>query len=285
MSLKEELCRSAYKAGGSFKTRDARVQHVERFAVWLKGANIQIKSIEHIKAKHLRDFSRARLDEGIKPRTIANEMASLRGVLRHEGRHQLVALPELSNKSLGLGGQSRVGSKTALTPERVDELVAFIIDEGIRAIIFLEQALGLRGEEAVKSGKSLKTWAKDLKMGRPVRVIYGTKGGRPRTVFVFDRERAVEAVEVALKIAATRGGKLIDKPNEKTAMGRYSRQMHAAGFRGKESGHALRYQFAHDQFHGYLEQGLSRGEALSAVAMDLGHGDGRGRWVSNTYLL
>ncbi|ECE8762116.1 DNA-binding protein, partial [Salmonella enterica subsp. enterica serovar Indiana] len=33
----------------------------------------------------------------------------------------------------------------------------------------------------------------------------------------------------------------------------------------------------------YLAQGFSRKEALAMVAMDLGHGDGRGRYVAQVY--
>ncbi|ESA61313.1 integrase family protein [Escherichia coli 1-182-04_S4_C2] len=32
-----------------------------------------------------------------------------------------------------------------------------------------------------------------------------------------------------------------------------------------------------------LAQGFSEKEALAMVAMDLGHGDGRGRWVKQIY--
>lgn len=88
----------------------------------------------------------------------------------------------------------------------------------------------------------------------------------------------------AIKVAEIRGGKLIDKPNEKSAMSFYTRQMRNAGFVGKESPHSNRYAFAQVQLHGYLSQGFSRGEALALVSLDLGHGDGRGRWVERVYL-
>ncbi|EBR1501129.1 hypothetical protein BWL71_07590 [Salmonella enterica] len=40
---------------------------------------------------------------------------------------------------------------------------------------------------------------------------------------------------------------------------------------------------AQDAIHHYLAQGFSRKEALAMVAMDLGHGDGRGRYVAQVY--
>lgn len=282
--INKELGKAAHAVGGSFKTRDARIMHVRMFSSFLKAKNIRIEKIAHIKAKHIRAFVQARLGDGIQPRTLQNELASLRGVLRHVGRDKLSDLPELSNKMLGLGGASRAGKKTALKPERATQLTEGVADIGVRACISLEQALGLRREEAVKSFKSLHSWQRQLLAGRPVRVIYGTKGGRPRFVHPFNVERALIAVTEAIKVVKAYGV-LINKKDEKSAMRLYSRQMHKAGFRGFESGHALRYQFAHDQFAGYLQQGLTRGEALAATSLDLGHGDGRGNYVKRVYLL
>ncbi|MGH8040453.1 MAG: hypothetical protein ACREPN_00220 [Rudaea sp.] len=48
--------------------------------------------------------------------------------------------------------------------------------------------------------------------------------------------------------------------------------------------HALRYAFAHDQYRRYRAEGFSNREALAALSKDLGHGDGRGRWVKSVYL-
>ncbi|MBQ3300601.1 MAG: hypothetical protein IJH04_00345 [Eggerthellaceae bacterium] len=48
--------------------------------------------------------------------------------------------------------------------------------------------------------------------------------------------------------------------------------------------HALRYTFAHDQYRLYRAEGSSHRETLAALSKDLGHGDGRGRWVKIVYL-
>ncbi|SPX19995.1 DNA-binding prophage protein [Escherichia coli] len=64
------------------------------------------------------------------------------------------------------------------------------------------------------------------------------------------------------------------------------------GLTGKYSPHSLRYAWAQDDIRRYLAQddirrylaqGFSEKEALAMVAMDLGHGDGRGRWVKQVY--
>lgn len=45
----------------------------------------------------------------------------------------------------------------------------------------------------------------------------------------------------------------------------------------------MRYTWAQDAVQYSLTQGFSRKEALAMVAMDLGHGDGPGRYASQVY--
>jgi hypothetical protein len=49
-------------------------------------------------------------------------------------------------------------------------------------------------------------------------------------------------------------------------------------------GHALRYAWAREHMDAYLAEGIPIGEAMARTSMDLGHGDGRGRWVKMVYL-
>lgn len=55
------------------------------------------------------------------------------------------------------------------------------------------------------------------------------------------------------------------------------------GLTGAYSPHSLRYAWAQDAIRHYLAQGFSRKETLAMVAMDLGHGGGRGRYVAQMY--
>jgi site-specific recombinase XerD len=282
-TLREQLQNAAFDAGGSFKTREGRQLTVARFHGFLKARNIQIRSIEQIKGKYIRDYVDARLGEGIGKRTLQNEVTALRCTLRSAGRIKIAE--QIDNKALGISGATRDGTKLAMTDTRMMNLrsTALALDAGVCACIDLQRALGLRAEEAVKACKSLDSWATQLKLGKPVHVIFGTKGGRPRLVNPADRERAAEAVHAAQKLASHQSGVLINKPDEKSAMHRYKNVMSAAGFTGKESGHALRYAFAQDQIKAYLLLGYSKQEALALTSTDLGHGDGRGRYIAQVY--
>lgn len=289
MSIRNEMAKLASDGGGSNKTRADRIKIVRHIVdiLHLK-KNIQVRTVQQLKVKHIEQYISHRLAEGISRRTLQNEMAALRKVLTQAGREDFARHERLTNKSLQLAGDSREGSKHAISPAKYNEVLRIALqrDKGMAAALMLARTLGLRSEEAVQSAKSLDTWALALKEGRDsIHVIFGTKGGRPRSVFIHDSMRAdvVRAIQFALKVAATNGGKLIDKPTLKSAMDRFHNEVRAIGLVGADAPHSLRYAFARDQIKNYEANGLSHAEALAATACDLGHGDGRGRYVERVY--
>lgn len=158
------------------------------------------------------------------------------------------------------------------------------MDAGLTAVLMLERALGLRSAEAIQAGPSLDTWARQLREGERVTVVFGTKGGRPRESLPADFAQAIEAVEAARRVAAEHGGKLIAAGTLRQAMTWYRNHMHrritaATGF----AGHALRYSYAVDRLAAYAADGYSLEEARALTSIDLGHGDGRGRYVQSVY--
>jgi integrase len=251
-------------------------------------SKIEIRTPAQIKVKHIEAYVAHRLEEGLSLRSLQNEMAAIRSVLIESGREQFVNQDRLSNKNLGLSGASRQGTKTAITNEKYTTVLAAAMerDEGVAAGIQLARELGLRAEEAVQATKSLPTWAKHLNQGKStIRVIFGTKGGRPRDVTIFpeNRNAVVSAVNFALEISNKQNGNLINKPNLKKAMDRFHNESRTLGLKGKESPHSLRYAFAQDQLARYELHDYSRKEALAAVSCDLGHGDGRGWYIEHVY--
>ncbi|WP_129648590.1 hypothetical protein [Peristeroidobacter agariperforans] len=47
--------------------------------------------------------------------------------------------------------------------------------------------------------------------------------------------------------------------------------------------HSARYAFAEERMRVYRDVGSSEREARAATSLDLGHGDGRGRYVASIY--
>lgn len=286
--LSKQLVTLARQGGGSFKTVSDRSKIASRFSERLATLNIQIRDVSHIKTKHIENYIRSRQVENISSRTLQNEMAALRSILSQGGRNVLAnpAHEKLSNQALNISGASREGTKVAISDERLKEIISTVSekDRGIALGIQLARYIGLRAEETVQSAKSLKTWRKSLLAGENnVRVVFGSKGGRPRDATIFERDRVVALLNEAIRYVDDNNGKLIDKPTLHQALDRYHNVLRESGMTGIHAPHSLRYAYSQDAVNHHLENGMSRKEAEALVSMDLGHGDGRGDYVARIY--
>jgi len=288
MKLSRKLFVLARQAGGSYKTVHDRINILTRFCEYLKTINVRIQEPKQFKTRHIQSYIQHRLEQGISKRTLQNEMAAFRQVLRQSGRMKLADSPLLTNKALGIDKTCRDGTKSAIPDALYQQILSAARekDEGLAAVLQLARALGLRSEEAVQSVQSLETWLKDLEKGeKKLTVIFGTKGGRDRETLILDREAVRQALVFAIQVASQRKGRLIDKRNLKQAMNHWGHQTRALGLTGKYSPHSLRYAWARDTMKYYMEQeGKSRKEALALTAISLGHGDRRGRYVKQVYM-
>ncbi|EAQ6134482.1 DNA-binding protein [Salmonella enterica] len=281
-----EMKTLAKHCGGSHKMVNDRIHIVQRFDHHLRALNVQIQRVVQIKVRHIESYINERLAQGIGKRTLQNEMASLRAVLQQAGRKQVAEHERLTNKSLGLSGASRNGTRQAITPDHYHHVLetARAKDPGLAAALELARLMGLRSQEAVQSVQSLKTWKQAIERGDTrLTVVFGTKGGRPRETVILDAGAIKKALDNALTVAESRNHRLIDKPDLKSAMDYWHNQATRIGLTGENSPHSLRYAWAQDAIHHYLARGFSKKEALAMVAMDLGHGDGRGRYVAKVY--
>ncbi|MBK0123531.1 integrase domain-containing protein [Pantoea sp. S61] len=286
----KQLVTLARKSGGSFKTVADRSRIAARLAEQMLKLNIQIRDVNHIKTHHIENYVRSRLTDDISKRTLQNEMAALRAILATAGRTKLAdpKHEKLSNDALNLSGASRAGSKTAITDERFHEALALVRskDEGVALAMEIARYLGLRTEEAVQSAKSLKTWQQALARGdERLRVVFGTKGGRPRDTTIVRRDELVRSLKAAVAYSAKHSGKLVDRAGLRSAIDRYRNVAKDAGLTGKDAPHSLRYAYSREATEWHMKNGLSRKEAEAMVSMDLGHGDSRGAYVARIYNL
>ncbi|EDU9481266.1 site-specific integrase [Salmonella enterica] len=284
--LGREMKALAKKAGGSYQTVDNRIHIVQRFSKHLRALNIQIQRVAQIKVRHIECYIQARLAQQIGKRTLQNERAALRSVLQLAGRGQVVEHERLTNKSLGLAGASRNGTNRAITPEYYSKVLEAARDKdaGLVATLELARLMGLRSQEAVQCCQSLKTWKQALERGETrLTVVFGTKGNRPRETVILDTIAVKKTLENALSVAEQRNGRLIDQPGLQQAMNYWRGALAEAELTGTYTPHSLRYAWAQDVIHHYLAQGFSDKEALALTSMDLGHGDGRGRYVVQVY--
>jgi integrase len=283
-TFRKSLVQAALKSPGGTKTIDDRRDVAERLARFCEQNNIQCRDVGHVKEKHLKAYIEHRKATA-GARTLQTEMSHIRRILESANRHQLAHSPRLSNEALGLSGVSRTGTRQACPQALYEQAViaANGRDPAVASCIELQRTFGLRAEEAVQAGKSLSDWQKTLDRGaNKLPVIYGTKGGKLREVYVVDKEKAKAVVARAIK--ARNGRNMIDKPTIAQAMAYYHRETAKVGLTGEYSPHSLRYAYARDCYNDCIKQGMSEENALAFTSLSLGHGDGRGRWLKSVYL-
>jgi hypothetical protein len=250
-----------------------------------------IRAAAQIGGKHLQAFAAHRALQGTKARTRANELSHLRSVLVQIGKQGLARNPAYSNRALGIERGSRIGTKQPLSDEAIRAFqgrMGQLARPGIGETLELQRALGLRAAEAIRAGQTetLSRWQRELREHGRVRVIEGTKGGRPRDARPANLERALAAVGQALSVLeVTQQPYLVTRADGasaslKGAIGVYRNLC----YRAKLQSHAARYAFAQSRVEGYRAEGYSEREARAATSQDLGHGDGRGRYVASVYV-
>jgi hypothetical protein len=286
--MKREIRQAVNAGGGSTLTKIARASSLAQISKILKNdLNIQVKSFEFLKVSHVERLIQHLQARGQSPRTSQNTMAHLRCALREVGREKFASDPRISNKKLGISGASRDGKHRAINLEEI-EMRILKLDDGAAAATRLQMAIGLRAREAIQSSESLKSWLIELEKYDCLTISHGTKGGRTRIVRFITQESkqsALQAIKNAHQAAIKNNGVLIPSKSLQGAARAHLRSMNAAGFQGEESSHALRCTWAQAQYNRYMEMlGGDKKEALSRLSMDLGHGDGRGRYVKQVYL-
>lgn len=272
--------------GGSTLTKTAREHSLDHMLRTLKHMSMRVPSLHELTSKHVEKYIASQKTAGVSDRTLQNRMAHVRTSLRAIDRNKLADSDRLSTKALEIDHASRDGTHRALSQAEYEQAYNAAAERstGFSECLGLMRELGLRAREAVQSVESLKQWEKSLERGAPVRVLHGTKGGRPRDAGAIDPERALKAVKNAIGASKDNQGRLIRSETLQGAMRAFGRHCEAVGLTGEHASHALRCQYAQDRYTQHLEAMGSRKEALAATSLDLGHGDGRGTYVAQVYL-
>lgn len=287
MSLSHDLQKLADRTGGR-ATRSARRTTAKQLAEC--AGKYGIKDIRQIKPKTISRFINSmRDDRGT--RSLQNKMAHVREILREAGRGQMADEKILSNENLGISGGSRIGTHTSITDDVFYEKIEHL-PEDVRLSAELQRALGLRLAETVGAGRRniLERLERDIKReyAQEVHISEQTKGGRSRNTTLSEPqyEKAREVIDRAIKYLEKNQREYLIKGKSntfKSAYDRYSNTMRRAGFEGKISTHSMRYSWAQDRLESYFSDSCDKREARARVAQDLGHGEGRGRWIASVY--
>lgn len=279
----------AINTHGSNLTRQARVRTAMQFVECMYQENLQIRDMESVGVRHIKLFIEMRRAAGDIDRTLQNVMSNMRVMLREIGRHGLAGDPLISNEALGINKASRRGTNTRVSQSADRNILAAAIecDDYIDAAVRLQRQFGLRAQETVRSGPSLLMWEQQLLRGESIHVVAGTKGGRPRFTHPIERDSALEVVRFALEVLRRHDRPdLFPQPSQKQAVKRYQNvwynRLGPASLESATS-QSYRYAYAQDRMLQCLRAGMSKRDVLALAAMDLGHGDGRGRYIRYVY--
>lgn len=274
------------KTAGSRASHQARLSTTRDFFATLEAVGIKIDNFHKVKPDHvLKYFEIKKTDGTYSDRTLANKASYLRTVFNAIAQSKtLKQATDLSNADLGLEKASRAGTHEVMPREQFDAAHA-ALPVGPYEAMSLQRLLGLRAMEAVRCVQSLPQWERQLERGLPVSVRFGTKGGRPRETHPVHREAALAAVRAARAVVKRQEGHLITGGNElRSAVRAYQRALFNVGFKGSQSSHSARYEYARARYEMLRAEGLEPRAAVAVVSMDLGHGDGRTDYVRQVYL-
>jgi len=165
--LKADLERIGYALSGAHLTRQARMATFNTFAKTMRELGLGIRTAKQIGARHLQAFVAHRTALGLKARSLANELSHLRAVLVYVGKQGFVASPACSNRALGIGRGSRIGTKSPMSNAALGVFqgsMAQLGRPGIGATMTLQRELGLRAAEAIRAGQAdtLTRWQHEL---------------------------------------------------------------------------------------------------------------------------
>lgn len=275
----------AKKKGGR-ATRDrmkSTFRQLSKIAKAGRWGNVTPATLTH---KQLAKYVETRVEKGISAHSIQTEVSAIRRALDGVGR-SIDVVKIFTSKSLGVPQCSRKGDGKAVD-EGVYRQALQKADPVTLALMRLQKAVGMRINEVIECRDSLKSWNNVLSLGgSELRVSDGTKGGRVRTVHLQPEARSEAHAAVVAALAVTNGGRKHFFPaakDGKAARGMYADNLENLGLKGENSSHSLRRSFAVRQYLAYVKTGYEHKAALARLSLDLGHGDGRGRWVWNNYL-
>lgn len=278
------------KLGGAKISKVQRKRTCKDFINWCFKKQYVFNSIAEVNVEIVRVYIEFLKDTEITISTQHNRLASIRVAMRALGRDPDIL--GITAKFVGLEPRSRLGTKLPIPDDLLEISIAKAVamnELGFALALRLQRLLGLRGLESLMSISALEKSALEASeiVSNGIRIIKGTKGGRPRITDVIHARanETLKTIQAALVYMHAHGGYLIDggKSGLKSARSKYHRLAKEVGLVGKFAPHSLRYAFATEKIAELRDLGYNRHEAMVLIAKYLGHGPSRARYISSVY--
>jgi len=224
---------------GSFSTQLARRYILHQVGHDLKRAGYRKVKPNEVKNEHAQALVDYWKQKGLSAATIKNRLSHLRWLSKMNGRGREKV--SRSNKKLGVENRVYITNKDKsikLTPEILEK----ISNEYVRMSLKLQEAFGLRREEALKIKPKIADKGDRL-------VLQGSwcKGGRPREIPIITQHQR-DLLEEAKKLAKhTREGSLIPGPRKYIQQAECFKK--ATQRAGIPRTHGLRHAYAQRRYH------------------------------------
>jgi site-specific recombinase XerC len=228
----KQICKHSHE--GSFETRVGRERQLTAIANQLHNLGYRGLQATSLKQKHVQALVDHWLGKNLSPGTIKNRMSCLRWWAEKVNKRAVVAG---SNEFYGIPDRQFV-SDTSKAKDLAEDQLALVKDEHVRMSLRLQQAFGLRREEAIKIQPRWADRGKHLHLKAS-----WTKGGRERTVPIRTQEQQA-LLERAKQLAGV--GALIPRGRTYVEQMRiYERHTANAGL---SKMHGLRHAYAQQRY-------------------------------------
>lgn len=181
----KQMCQTSRE--GSFASRDRRRKDLQLMANQLHQLGYRGMRASSLKRKHVEALIQGWLKQDLAPGTIKNRMASLRWWAKQVNKQNVVAK---SNDFYGIPNRQFV-TNTDKAKEVTQEQLAQVKDEHVQMSLRLQQAFGLRREEAIKFTPSYADKGDHLQLKAS-----WTKGGKTRVIPIRTPEQRTLLTQV-----------------------------------------------------------------------------------------
>ncbi len=248
----------------SHETRRQRFQALREAAEFL-AEKYGLLKLRNLKPKHVEALVEHWKASESSRGTIQNKLSHLRWLADKLGKTRLI--PE-SNRDLGIETRERhTRAGKTIGDERLSRIVSDLADPKARLMVLMGRHFGMRFKEAALFRPHMDV------SGRMVWLKRGTKGGKPRYVWMVSPEQEA-VIAAARKLVAEPRGCLVDQDKTYIHWKRSMyRKLQAAGLSRStdEAFHDLRRTFAVREIDRLVAKGMSRADAAKNVAKKLGH--------------
>jgi len=275
---------------GSFATRDRYKDSCLMFVRFCV-ERFKMQNIRNLSDKHLAEFIKSRLKEGIEPKTIKGDLSALRYMHDQvqKPRYVLSDNKHLQEKyEITIGKTSQVNGDRSWTTTEYEEMVRIAQEMGnsnVADCLTLARTMGMRVTEAAAVSRAQAEYALrtgvyqikgEAKNGKHREVALSVAGrhvfmnrlrqtDRGSRLFIRTGEKTHQVVNRMEKFVQHHRDKVLTQEGVSQRLDRRDGSARSLTF------HGLRYSYVQERMKQELEKGYSRDNASLIVSREVGH--------------